>query len=168
MVSYVFYPSVAHKLMSDYNTHSEHLVNGCNLVQSLEHDEVMLHNGITMEDHVPKEDISADDLYVHLAEKERDLELAAELGKALLEQNEELKKNHEQVVEEYNAKLEVRFIVISTLACWLCNGPEYRYALLIKIFAMCLIFVFSDSVFPHQLLRLNRCLVNKIYLLCFS
>jgi len=48
-----------------------------------------------------------EDLYKLLAVKERDLILAAELGKALLEKNEELSKRNEQIAEEYSNKLEV-------------------------------------------------------------
>ncbi|KYN00422.1 Bicaudal D-related protein like protein [Cyphomyrmex costatus] len=41
-----------------------------------------------------------------LKQRERDLVLAAELGKALLERNQELTKQTETLVEEYSAKLE--------------------------------------------------------------
>jgi hypothetical protein len=40
--------------------------------------------------------------------KERDLNLAAELGKALLEKNEELRKQNEKMAEEFSEKLEVK------------------------------------------------------------
>lgn len=49
----------------------------------------------------------SEDIWTQLQQKENDLLLAAELGKALLEKNEELKKQHEAVVEEYAKKLEV-------------------------------------------------------------
>lgn len=42
-----------------------------------------------------------------LKQRERDLVLAAELGKALLERNQELTKQAETLTEEYSAKLEV-------------------------------------------------------------
>lgn len=42
-----------------------------------------------------------------LKQRERDLVLAAELGKALLERNQELTKQAETLAEEYSAKLEV-------------------------------------------------------------
>lgn len=48
------------------------------------------------------------DLWTQLQQKEADLVLAAELGKALLEKNEELVKQQEKIVEEYSNKLEVR------------------------------------------------------------
>lgn len=47
------------------------------------------------------------DVWTQLQQKENDLVLAAELGKALLEKNEELKKQQDVIVEEYNKKLEV-------------------------------------------------------------
>lgn len=48
------------------------------------------------------------DVYDQLIQKEKDLVLAAELGKALLERNEELTLSNERITEEYSAKLEVR------------------------------------------------------------
>ncbi|KAK5638839.1 hypothetical protein RI129_013134 [Pyrocoelia pectoralis] len=51
---------------------------------------------------------NTDDLWIQLQQKENDLVLAAELGNALLEKNEELKKQHEATVEEFCKKLEVR------------------------------------------------------------
>ncbi|KAL6259068.1 hypothetical protein P5V15_008989 [Pogonomyrmex californicus] len=42
-----------------------------------------------------------------LKQRERDLVLAAELGKALLERNQELTKQAETLAEEYSVKLEV-------------------------------------------------------------
>ncbi|KAJ0172902.1 hypothetical protein K1T71_011078 [Dendrolimus kikuchii] len=46
------------------------------------------------------------DVWTQLQQKESDLLLAAELGKALLEKNEELKKDQERVTEEYSKKVE--------------------------------------------------------------
>lgn len=45
-------------------------------------------------------------LWDQLRKKEEDLLLAAELGKALLDKNEELKKQHERMVDEFSTKLE--------------------------------------------------------------
>lgn len=47
------------------------------------------------------------DIYGQLALKEKDLILAAELGKALLERNEELSRANEKITEDYTSKLEV-------------------------------------------------------------
>ncbi|CAG4934012.1 unnamed protein product [Colias eurytheme] len=50
--------------------------------------------------------IEGDDVWTQLQQKESDLLLAAELGKALLEKNEELKKEQEKAAEEFSKKLE--------------------------------------------------------------
>lgn len=49
------------------------------------------------------------DLWTQLQKKESDLLLAAELGKALLEKNEDLAKQQEKMIDEYSKKLEVSF-----------------------------------------------------------
>merc|ERR1712061_456488 len=46
------------------------------------------------------------DIYTQLQQKERDLILAAELGKALLEKNEDLSKQNEKIAEEFSQRLE--------------------------------------------------------------
>lgn len=51
--------------------------------------------------------VGGEDVWTQLRQKENDLQLAAELGKALLEKNEELKRQHDAAVEEYSKKLEV-------------------------------------------------------------
>ena len=48
-----------------------------------------------------------DDIYAQLLQKDKDLLLAAELGKALLERNEELSKNNEALQEELAQRTEV-------------------------------------------------------------
>jgi hypothetical protein len=53
-----------------------------------------------------------DSVRAMLEQKDRDLMLAAELGKALLEKNSDLEKKLEQTVEEYNQHIEVQ-----SLAC---------------------------------------------------
>lgn len=53
------------------------------------------------------------DLWTQLQKKESDLLLAAELGKALLDKNEELAKQQEKIIEEYSKKLEVRAFLLS-------------------------------------------------------
>lgn len=47
------------------------------------------------------------DVWAQLQQKESDLLLAAELGKALLDKNEELKKEQDRLAEEYSKKVEV-------------------------------------------------------------
>lgn len=49
----------------------------------------------------------SDDIYAQLAQREKDLVLAAELGKALLEKNEEISRANEKLAEEYSHKLEL-------------------------------------------------------------
>lgn len=63
------------------------------------------------------DDDGADDVYRQLAQKEKDLLLAAELGKALLEKNEELSQKYELLQEEYSQAVEVRF------CCFLLLDP---------------------------------------------
>ncbi|KAL1396561.1 hypothetical protein pipiens_002650 [Culex pipiens pipiens] len=46
------------------------------------------------------------DVWAQLHQKEADLLLAAELGKALLEKNEELQKQQEKLIDDYSVKLE--------------------------------------------------------------
>lgn len=48
-----------------------------------------------------------EDVYAQLQQKDKDLILAAELGKALLEKNEELSRANERLAEDYSQKLEV-------------------------------------------------------------
>lgn len=47
------------------------------------------------------------DVYAQLQQKEKDLILAAELGKALLEKNKELDKQIKEVTEESSKRIEV-------------------------------------------------------------
>ena len=51
--------------------------------------------------------VDENDFAAILDQKDKDLRLAAELGKALLDQNGELERRIEQTTEEYNQKLEV-------------------------------------------------------------
>lgn len=46
-----------------------------------------------------------------LEQKDKDLMLAAELGKALLEKNSDLEKKLEQSTEDYNQRIEVSFYI---------------------------------------------------------
>ena len=57
---------------------------------------------------------AAGDVYAQLAQKEKDLVLAAELGKALLEKNEDLSRQNEKIAEEFSHRLEVGKISIAT------------------------------------------------------
>ena len=72
-----------------------------------------------------------DDIYRQLAQKEKDLLLAAELGKALLEKNEELNQKYEMLQEEYSQVLEVSVLnenffsdLYSITRDWICFVME--------------------------------------------
>ena len=54
------------------------------------------------------------DVHALLAQKEKDLILAAELGKALLEKNEDLSQHNEKMAEDFSKQLEVRHHYITT------------------------------------------------------
>ena len=66
-------------------------------------------NHTTSEDHMTDDHVTGDceDVYLQLAQREHELMLAAELGKALLEKNQDLNSRNEQVVEDFTAKVEV-------------------------------------------------------------
>lgn len=77
-----------------------------------------LSNGVNFDDYLEElekrmsqetsDDLSpTTDIYTQLQQKERDLLLAAELGKALLERNEELTKRQEVITKDYSARVEV-------------------------------------------------------------
>ena len=53
-------------------------------------------------------DPSQQDIYAQLAQKEKDLVLAAELGKALLGKNEDLARQNEKLQDDFSQRLEVR------------------------------------------------------------
>ncbi len=50
------------------------------------------------------------DVHDELRQKEKDLLLAAELGKALLDKNEDLSRQNERITEEYTQRLEVKIL----------------------------------------------------------
>ena len=52
--------------------------------------------------------IERQDVYAQLAQKEKDLVLAAELGKALLGKNEDLARQNEKLADDFSRRLEVR------------------------------------------------------------
>lgn len=72
-----------------------------------------------------------DDIYRQLAQKEKDLLLAAELGKALLEKNEEVNQKYEMLQEEYSQVVEVSVLnenffsdLYSITRDWICFVME--------------------------------------------
>ena len=54
--------------------------------------------------------IERQDVYAQLAQKEKDLVLAAELGKALLGKNEDLARQSEKLADDFSRRLEVRML----------------------------------------------------------
>lgn len=65
-------------------------------------------NGIDEGEILAEDDDGAeDDIFRQLAQKDKDLLLAAELGKALLEKNEELNQKYELLQEDYSQAVEV-------------------------------------------------------------
>ncbi|KAK9892332.1 hypothetical protein WA026_019787 [Henosepilachna vigintioctopunctata] len=79
------------------------------MIQSLEEYIVDMENRSAIQNASSGSNVN-DDLWTQLQQKENDLVLAAELGKALLDKNEELKKQQEILIEEYQKKLEVIII----------------------------------------------------------
>ena len=61
------------------------------------------------------------DVWAQLQQKESDILLAAELGKALLEKNEELQKQQEKLIEDYSGKIEVSASFVNYYAYLLRN-----------------------------------------------
>ena len=61
-----------------------------------------------------------DDLREQLIQKEKDLILAAELGKALLEKNEELNEANEKMADEFSKRLEVKILLLLLLLLYFC------------------------------------------------
>ena len=53
------------------------------------------------------------DIYKVIQEKEHDLVLAAELGKVLLDKNEEISQIREKIVLDYTQRLEVRTSILN-------------------------------------------------------
>lgn len=75
--------------------------------------EAWLGDGVEEEEELGEEGaelgaVNEDDVYMQLAQKEQDLMLAAELGNALLEKNQELEQQVASLTDEFNRKVEVR------------------------------------------------------------
>lgn len=104
-------PEVAYSLdMNEYeiggeNFHGDKDLNG----EDCDGFERDFYNGLDGDGEIFTEDDDEgdDDIYRQLAQKEKDLLLAAELGKALLEKNEELNQKYELLQEEYSQAVEV-------------------------------------------------------------
>jgi len=68
--------------------------------------------------------VNEDDVYVQLAQKEQDLMLAAELGNALLEKNQELEQQVAKLTDEFSRKVEVRVTVRNTFTDTVDPSPS--------------------------------------------
>lgn len=79
-------------------------------------------NHFTVRDKKMDETPEQYDIFQQLAKKDRDLELAAELGKVLLQENEELKLRLEQLTHDYLQKLEVNVQCVIDVLLWLFRG----------------------------------------------
>ena len=64
---------------------------------------------------VCKPDTDTPSIYQLIEEKEKDLVLAAELGKALLDKNEEISQRREMITLDYTQKLEVTTAIPSDI-----------------------------------------------------
>ena len=100
--------------MTEYDTevnfHADKDVNGDNRLFERDFCDVMSDDA---EENLPTDE--DDDLFRQLAQKEKDLLLAAELGKALLEKNEELSQKYEILQEEYSQSVEVSSLCLNFL-----------------------------------------------------
>ncbi|XP_006815738.1 BICD family-like cargo adapter 1 [Saccoglossus kowalevskii] len=86
---------------SDYNSYPYSMEDedqGATAIYSENDANVIRRNGHVDED---------DDIHAQLAQKEKDLILAAELGKALLESNEELSRKQEHLQRDYTERIEM-------------------------------------------------------------
>lgn len=68
------------------------------------------------------EDLTEDPMEL-LRQRERDLVLAAELGKALLERNQDLTRQSEALAEGYATKVEVSKLALAPAELSLLSGP---------------------------------------------
>lgn len=95
-----------------------------------------------------------EDVWTQLQQKDNDLMLAAELGKALLEKNEELKKQQEATVDEYTKKLEVshRYLVSLQITSSHRSNSVTRFLIYVLIFRQ-----FSEALFSFNLIAFLIC-----------
>lgn len=92
------------------------------------------------------------DVFAQLEQKEKDLRLAAELGKALLEKNEELEIKNGQIIEEFAQKMEVRplSLVLLIKGLLLCH-------LAFPLFMYCIFIDFSFIILNTRFNQMRIC-----------
>lgn len=92
------------------NLHKKDYANLEDYIYELENrTDLKMNNNCSKTPHVNNNSSESDDILAQLERKEKDLILAAELGKALLERNEDLSRANEKITEEYSHKLEASF-----------------------------------------------------------
>lgn len=91
----------------------------------------MLASGESLMVDASDKDDGSEDVYARLQQKETDLILAAELGKALLEKNEELKSANETLERGYAERIEVRAMLFrSCVGTCVCNNTVIVFVVL--------------------------------------
>lgn len=108
--------------------------------------------GVGEEGGYPGEEEEEMDVFAQLEQKEKDLRLAAELGKALLEKNEELEIKNGQIIEEFAQKMEVRplSLVLLIKGLLLCH-------LAFPLFMYCIFIDFSFIILNTRFNQMRIC-----------
>lgn len=108
--------------------------------------------GVREEGGYPGEEEEEMDVFAQLEQKEKDLRLAAELGKALLEKNEELEIKNGQIIEEFAQKMEVRplSLVLLIRGLLLCH-------LAFPLFMYCIFIDFSFIILNTRFNQMRIC-----------
>lgn len=108
--------------------------------------------GVREEGGYPGEEEEEMDVFAQLEQKEKDLRLAAELGKALLEKNEELEIKNGQIIEEFAQKMEVRplSLVLLIKGLLLCH-------LAFPLFMYCIFIDFSFIILNTRFNQMRIC-----------
>lgn len=114
--------------------------------------------GVGEEGGYPGEEEEEMDVFAQLEQKEKDLRLAAELGKALLEKNEELEIKNGQIIEEFAQKMEVRpmSLVLLIKGLLLCH-------LAFPLFMYCIFIDFSFIILNTRFNQMRICFFISHY-----
>lgn len=130
-------------LPSEYGDVEDYCVSGDNMADT---------PGVGEEGGYPGEEEEEMDVFAQLEQKEKDLRLAAELGKALLEKNEELEIKNGQIIEEFAQKMEVRplSLVLLIKGLLLCH-------LAFPLFMYCIFIDFSFIILNTRFNQMRIC-----------
>lgn len=128
---------------SEYGDVEDYCVSGDNMADT---------PGVREEGGYPGEEEEEMDVFAQLEQKEKDLRLAAELGKALLEKNEELEIKNGQIIEEFAQKMEVRpmSLVLLIKGLLLCH-------LAFPLFMYCIFIDFSSIILNTRFNQMRIC-----------